>query len=75
MGALRHGLNPASNPTNRDNNMVGTNGNQSPKGATTTIQRGGDIHDVEYLEGNKQKDFPRRGHGCSTSGLESQGRH
>ena len=55
--------------------MVGTSGNQSPKRATTTLQRSGDVHDMEHLEGKKQKDFPRRGHGCSTSGLESQGGH
>ena len=46
--------------------MVGTSGNQSPKGATTTLQRSGDIHDVEHLEVKKQNDFSRCGHGCST---------
>jgi hypothetical protein len=30
---------------------------------------------VEHIEEKKQKDFSRRGHGCSTSGLESQEGH
>jgi hypothetical protein len=40
-----------------------------------TLQRGGDIHDVEHIEEKKQKDFSRHGHECSTSGFESPEGH
>ena len=55
--------------------MVGRSDTQSLKGAAMTHQQGGDLYYVEYLEGRKQKDFPRHGYGCSTNGPQSQGGH
>jgi hypothetical protein len=55
--------------------MVGRSGTQSPKGATMALQWDGDLHDVEHLEGKREKDFSRHNYGYSTSGPQSLGGH
>jgi hypothetical protein len=36
---------------------VGRSDTQNPKGATTTLQRIGDLHDMEHLEGKNRRIF------------------
>ena len=47
----------------------------TPRQRRRHVNGGGHLHNVEHLEGKKQKNLSECGHGCSTSGLQSQRGH
>jgi hypothetical protein len=46
-----------------------------PKAKAATLEQGGNLHVLKYLEGKEEEDFPEQLHRHKAGGLQSQRRH